>query len=1305
MKVEPTELPVAQVAAQPRESPRITAAAAALPAGTARAPRFSTALTLIAFCIFLLGLLWSTVIVKLHAEHEAEIRDVMKDTANLARVFEEHTVRTFREADQTLQFIIDQYREHGNKIDLRRLAEDGSIINRIYTYISIIDEHGNLAAGSQPFKPMNLADREHFQVHVAQDTGRLFISKPLVGRASGKQSIQLSRRINKPDLSFGGVAVVSVDPAYFSRFYSALDLGSRGLVNVTGREDKIIRARRVGNDTTVGQDASKGELFKHLPASERGSYVSAGVMTGVSRILSYRALEDYPLVVLVGVATDEALTAFNQRSRNYYQIAALASLLILGFTAFLLLMVSRQEKTTSTLRLRNIELSNASEANARLAAIVESSNDAVVSRGLDRMILTWNAAAEQLFGYTAAEMIGRDTWRLIPPEFEAQAEARRATLDYSKLIPPYDSVRLTRDGRRIDVSVTQSPIKDAGGNLIGVALSFRDISERKRAEMTLRESEHRFRAIFDYAGVGITMRTADRNHHWTQVNDQFCQLLGYTREELLGLSTADITPLDELESAVKDNERLQRGEVANYVREKQVVRKDGRRIWVSLAVAALPDADGRPRDLIAVYQDITERKHAGQAQAQLAAIVESSNDAIISRTLDRKILTWNTAAERLFGWTAVEAIGQSVSLFIPPERADESNRNQTLVQADQPVPAYDTVRRTKDGRRIDVSLTHSPIKNERGETVSVALIFRDIGGRKRAEQAHAQLAAIVENSNDAIISRSPDGRFVSWNKGAERMFGYTAAEAIGQPITLILPPEERKDVARKVETTRRGETPDPYETRRVAKDGRVIDVVASVSPIRNAAGEVAAVSIIFHDITERKQAQEQIAFLSQYDTLTGLPNRILFRDRLELAIARAKRQRELVGIMLFNLDRFKQVNEGLGLEAGDELLRQVAARLKETLREVDTIARLGSDEFAILVEGMPTSADVTAVAEKLIEEFAIPFQVKGTEVVAVPSIGITIHPNGTDNSQVLLEHAEIAMERVKREGGGGYRLYDDEPATSRGGRFDLETRLRHALERGEFALHYQPKVRLLDGAITGAEALLRWNAPELGAINPAKFIPIAEESGLIVPIGEWVLRTACAQMQSWHGRGHVIGIAVNLSPRQFRQKNLVSSVAEVLKQSGLAPQHLELEITEGTAMTNAERAINILRELHGLGAKLSVDDFGTGYSSLAYLKRFPLDSLKIDRSFVVDVGADTNSEAIMRATIALAQSLKLKVVAEGVETEAQRDFLVSAGCDEMQGYLYSRPLPAADFLALLTRARQVPHGAKTVATGTPSDAR
>jgi diguanylate cyclase (GGDEF)-like protein len=390
---------------------------------------------------------------------------------------------------------------------------------------------------------------------------------------------------------------------------------------------------------------------------------------------------------------------------------------------------------------------------------------------------------------------------------------------------------------------------------------------------------------------------------------------------------------------------------------------------------------------------------------------------------------------------------------------------------------------------------------------------------------------------------------------------------------------------------------------------------------------------------------------------------------------------------LFNLDRFKRVNEGLGLDAGDELLRQVAARLKETLRDVDTVARLGADEFSILVESMRASADITAVAEKLIEAFARPFDVNGSEIVAVPSIGVTSYPDGVDDSQKLLEQAEIAMDRVKREGGGGYRLYDTEPATIRGGHLDLEMRLRHALERGELDLHYQPKVRLLDGAITGAEALLRWDCPGLGPVSPAKFIPVAEESGLIVPIGEWVLRAACAQMRTWHKLGHAFGIAVNLSPRQFRQKDLSGAVADALRRSGLAPDHLELEITEGTAMANAEQTVKVLGSLHDLGVRLSVDDFGTGYSSLSYLKRFPLDNLKIDRSFVLDVGNDVNGEAIVHATIALARSLKLKTIAEGVETKAQRDFLARAGCDEMQGYLFSRPLPAAEFQALITRPR------------------
>lgn len=1022
-----------------------TAAASGQPAARgSRRLAFSLSITIIAFCVFLLSLLWGVVVLKSRAEKQAEIATAMTQTANIARAVLEHAVRTIREADQVLKFVQHQYNEHGSKMDLRSLVDDGPIVSRLFTYISIIEPNGTLLATSRPsFQRVNLADREHFRVHVERDSlNQPFISKPFVGQSTGTWSFQLSRRINKPDLGFGGVAVGAIDPSYFSDFYGELNLGRQGLVMLVGH-DGIVRARRSGDDTAVGQDIGKSALFTHLRNGPTGTYTTQRTPDDPARLFSYRSLPGYPLVVAVGIGEEGVLAAFHQRERDYQLAALLTSAFILLATAVLLALTSRQRRMALDLRRRNIELT--------------------------------------------------------------------------------------------------------------------------RAELAARAGERR--------------------------------------------------------------------------------------------------------------------------SLQLAAIVATSRDAIISRGTDGTILTWNPAAEDLFGWSAQEAVGSKISIFIPPGHEDEVRRNMERLHRGLPVAAYDTVRRRKDGRLFDVSLMQSPIKDEKGEVVAVSLIFRDISQRKRDEAERAQLAAIVENSNDAIISRSLDGRFVSWNKGAERMFGYTAAEAIGQPTTLILPPEDLKDVARKLEFTRRGRSPAPYETRRVTKDGRIIDVVASVSPIRGADGEISTISIIFHDITERKRAQQRISFLSQYDTLTGLPNRDLFRDRVGLAMVRARRQGETVGVMLFNLDRFKRVNEGLGLDAGDELLRQVAARLKDNLRDVDTVARLGADEFAILVEGMRVSADISTVAEKLTEAFAAPFEVIGHEVVAVPSIGFTLYPNDTGDSQKLLEHAEIAMDRIKREGGGGYRLYDTEPATIRGGHLGLEMRLRHALERGELDLHYQPKVRLLDGAVTGAEALLRWNSPDLGPVSPAKFIPVAEESGLIVLIGEWVLRTACAQMRAWHELGHAIGIAVNLSPRQFRQKDLAGVVADALKQSGFTPDHLELEITEGTAMANAEQTVKVLGNLHGLGVRLSVDDFGTGYSSLSYLKRFPLDNLKIDRSFVLDVGNDPNGEAIVHATIALARSLKLKTIAEGVETRAQRDFLARAGCDEMQGYLFSRPLPAAEFHMLIERPR------------------
>ncbi|MFO0752887.1 MAG: EAL domain-containing protein [Thermodesulfovibrionales bacterium] len=471
---------------------------------------------------------------------------------------------------------------------------------------------------------------------------------------------------------------------------------------------------------------------------------------------------------------------------------------------------------------------------------------------------------------------------------------------------------------------------------------------------------------------------------------------------------------------------------------------------------------------------------------------------------------------------------------------------------------------------------------------------------------------------------------------------------------------------------------------RSPKDSRWYYVVNT--PLFHADGTVSKQAMI-EDITERKELEERIRYQAYHDLLTDLPNKTLFLDRLKIALHQARRNSSQLAVMFLDLDRFKTINDTMGHTAGDQLLKDVSLRLTACMREYDTIARIGGDEFTLLLPHIFHADDAAKAAQKILAQFTASYTVEGHDLHITASIGISIYPHDGEYEETLLKNADIAMYQAKEQGGNNYQFYSPAMNIRTLERIILENSLRRTLDRGELVVHYQPQVNVGTRRIVCVEALVRWQHPELGLLDPMQFIPLAEETGFIIPMDEWVLRTACEQNKAWQEAGYApLRMTVNLSARQFQQPNLIEMVSGVLRETGLKPEYLELEITESTAMGDIDLTIPTMVQLTGLGIQLSIDDFGTGYSSLSYLKKLPVQKLKIDKSFIRDLTADQDDRAIVNAIIALAHSLKLNVVAEGVETQEQMDYLSVSGCSEIQGYLFSRPLPSDELRVLLAPA-------------------
>lgn len=565
--------------------------------------------------------------------------------------------------------------------------------------------------------------------------------------------------------------------------------------------------------------------------------------------------------------------------------------------------------------------------------------------------------------------------------------------------------------------------------------------------------------------------------------------------------------------------------------------------------------------------------------------------------------------------------------------------------------------------------------------------------RRHAENTLRQRQRAIESSSNGIMiaaANAPEYPITYVNPAFERITGYAGEDVLGRNGRFMLGNDREQLGLQEILAAFREEREGNAVLRNYRKDGSLFWNELSISPVRDESGHVSHFVGIINDITERKLYEEQLEFQANHDGLTGLPNRNLLADRIGQALTYAERYRKLVAVLFVDLDHFKFINDSLGHDMGDRLLQIVGQRLTECVRSIDTVARHGGDEFVMVLPDLTESEDAAKVAQKMQDAVGQPFKIGEHEFVVSCSTGISIYPRDGEDAQTLLKNADAAMYHAKEHGRNNFQFFTSSLNDRIVARLAMEKHLRMALERDEFVLHYQPQVDLRTGRITGMESLIRWNSPELGFIPPDSFIPLAEETGLIVPIGEWVIRTSCAQNKAWQDAGLApLVMAINLSPRQFREEGLAESIAAIVQDTGLEPRYLELEIIESLVMHDVDSALAILRKLKELGAQLTMDDFGTGYSSLSYLKRFPFDKMKIDKSFVRDITNDPDSAAITRAIITMAHSLNLRVIAEGIETEGQLGYLRSQDCDEMQGFYFSRPVPAPEFEKLMRAERQL----------------
>lgn len=1103
------------------------------------------------------------------------------------------------------------------------------------------------------------------------------------------------------------------------------------------------------------------------------------------------------------------------------------------------------------------ERKRAEEERARLAAIVECSEDAIIGLTPEKIITSWNRGAEKLYGYGAQEVIGRSVEILVPPERLAELRTMQERVNAGESILNHQTIRRHRNGERLHIALTLSPIRDDAGTLVGVASIARDISTITLAEAAIRDSEERFRAVFEGASIGINV--ADFEGRFVDANPAFCAMLGYSHDEIVGKSVSDITHPDDVGVDLDLLRRLAVGERSHYELEKRYVRKDGQTRWVRLRVNPLRREDGTIRLNFGMVEDITERRATEVAlqasEERYRSLVEMSPDAIILADLSGMVVMANHQADRLFGSDMPgKLLGRHVLEFVQPEQhevAGERLREYLSGTAEGPGSEYSLLR--FDGTSFPAEVVASTILDDAGTPIGLTVVARDISERKRAQQlveedarrlaatvemqriigqdgrelfcaiqvvmerlceltgadgsgvarledgglvyvvtagaitrnlhigregslaGHAirarkplyapetlddprvdqeaarriglrslivaplehdgevigaltlsalrpnafceqdlhtvalmtgQIAAaisrarafdllrsqleftetITESMAEGLMTVDAGARITFVNHAAQTLLGWDAEELVGRPVCEALGLRDGMVGERSlldVLSSLEGTTFEDVAFAR--KDGSTIPVSGTASPLRG--GDARGTVIVFRDIAEQHEFEARIRHQLVHDALTGLPNRTLLHDRLAEALDGTAVGEATVALLALDLNAFKDVNNSLGDEMGDLLLRQVGARLKQTVAEVHFLARLGDDEFAILAKGADQIVAFD-LADRIHADLAAPFYVADRAMYVPARIGIALAPDHADDPALLMRRADVALHLAKSSG-RSTALYSPERDATSSHRLELALDLREAIDRKEIVLFYQPKLDVATGELVGVEALARWFHPQRGFVPPDEFVGVAEQTDLIHPLTYLVLEMAAEQSRRWHDMGINISIAVNLSARNLTDPRLVETISTLIDRWGLQPGWLGVEITETAVMADSAHARLILALLQWQGISISVDDFGVGHSSLSYLKRLPVDEIKVDRSFVTGLARDEDDVFIVRSVIGLGHHLGLRVAAEGAESQEDLDILRELGCDVVQGYFFSKPLPAAELEQWLQLRRNV----------------